>query len=135
MDAVCLRLGSAAVLSGLNRLEPVWASGLTDPPTLEPLFAAAFRLAVDDRTLSVSTPRDDDLRMRIGIGAVLMHLESGGWDELTAEVHHSLRMIRALSAMLAGVPIDYKALGVEDGDALESLPLLAWYREAKAANS
>lgn len=76
---------------------------------------------------------NDDVRMRVGIGALLMHIQDRGdehgedWDR----VQRSLTALKALSAAMSGVPVDFGALDAGDYPA-PLIGLMPIYREVKA---
>jgi len=71
------------------------------------------------------SPRvDDDLRIRAALGGVML----AGSDDDRAIIERSLRPLRALAAMMAGVPVDFAALDTEG-----IVPIAALWRESADA--
>lgn len=72
---------------------------------------------------------DDDLRMRIGIGALMSIVEKYSDEYNTIET--SIDALKSLSAALSGVPVDLGRMLENLGSADEILPLLPIYQEIK----
>lgn len=89
------------------------------PATLEERCKAAMKLARTDAAFMCTT---DDQRFRGAIGAVL--LASNDVDR--AQINGSLDALKALSAAMNGVPVDFsQILGTDPAP----LPLLGWWHE------
>lgn len=75
-------------------------------------------------------PHDDDLCFRGALGGVLLAEETT--QEEKDRITASLQSVRAMSAILSGVPVDAGRLLDQMKDGPELLPLLPMWNEAKA---
>ena len=105
-----------------------WAVFKEDLPgedtPVEEVAKRAFRMARDDSYTWFTT--SDDVQFRIGCGVLLMHYKDS---EVRVQIENTLRALKALSAMMSGVPVD---LGAVLNEETETLPLLPWYKETAA---
>lgn len=93
---------------------------------LDDRLRAAFRSAWKDFGLTTN----DDVLMRVGIGAVMIQAEDAGRDDEVDRLKRSMDALRSLAAMLSGVPVDLEAMSKQASDDL--VPLMPLYKEAKA---
>lgn len=99
-------------------------------PDLEQRCRKAMRsVAKGYWMLAGDGPREQDMRFRGAIAAVLL-------DPLTTEedktkIKNTLNQLRALSAMMSGLPMDLEAM-VKQQEENPPLPLSAWWREVRA---
>lgn len=117
-----LELGIAIVAAQIKE-----AFGSEDD--IEAKAKICFRAAFSESNTWFVRRGDDDLHFRIGIGALLIHVNAIEDHEAEARIMATMNSIKALSAAASGVPVDFSRV-VEDPD--ELLPLLSWYREIKA---
>lgn len=73
---------------------------------------------------------EDDLRMRVGIGALMLHYGTSSPEY--SVIARSLKAIQALGAVLSGVPVDIASMFGDDDDQPKLIPLLPIYKEVKA---
>jgi hypothetical protein len=89
---------------------------------LEERARICFEACLDEGVDWFSTTEDQ--RFRIGVAA--LHLLSN--EEEKARIETTLRGLRALSAAMSGVPVNFGAL-TDDPEKL--VPLMPWFREVK----
>ncbi len=95
-----------------------------DNEPIEEVAKRAFRMVRDDSYVWFT--KNDDHLFRIGCGVLLMHYK----DTPTFEtLQYTLNALKALSAMMTGVPVDLSQVIDEER---ETLPLLPWYKETAA---
>ena len=68
----------------------------------------------------------DDVQFRIGCGLLLIHYKD---TDTFYALQHTLDALKALSAMMSGVPVDLSQVVDEEK---EMLPLVPWYKETAA---
>lgn len=104
------------------------ASSLRDRiPKDQPLEArvefAMRQVNSQERDLFWMTVRpSDDLKLRTALAAVML----AGDDEDRVMIERSLKPLKAMSALISGVPVDFEAIDMEG-----ILPLMKLYNEAK----
>jgi hypothetical protein len=114
-DAKTLSLGLGICLAAWKR----------DPPgpdeTVEEVAKRAFRLVRDDANTWFTD--NDDVRFRIGVGVLLTHYKDTPTGDL---LKNTLDGLKALNALVSGVPVDLTQMAAE---AKETLPLLPWFQD------
>lgn len=93
--------------------------------TLEERVTLAMEKAWGDATFYTG---DENEKMQAAVGAVLLSLEEGSAERIRIE--ESLNMLRDLNAMMAGVPVDAKAI-TDKYRAIDTLPLPKMWTEVK----
>lgn len=105
-----------------------WAAFKEDRPgedtPIEEVAKRVFRMTRDDSYTWFTT--SDDMQFRIGCGVLLMHYKDTPTFTL---LQNTLSALKALSAMMSGVPVD---LGAVMDEEMETLSLLPWYKETAA---
>lgn len=91
---------------------------------VEEVAKRAFRMTRDESYTWFTS--NDDHRFRIGCGVLLMHYKD---TPIFFVIQNTLSALKALSAAISGVPVDF---GAVLGEETETLPLLPWYKETAA---
>lgn len=96
----------------------------------EPDLEVRFRKSMKAAHNHWMATQDQD-QFKGAIGGVLMAKETT--DDEKARIKATVESLRAFSAMISGVPVDMDAMIEKSKNGPETLPLIAWWHEAKAA--
>ena len=113
-----LHLGISVALASFQRDYP-WPLGEGE---VEEVAGRGCNLAGDGNTVWFTT--DQDLLFRIGCGVLLTHYKGTA---VADQIEGTLNSLKALGALMSGVPVDLERVVADAG---ETLPLLAWWRGA-----
>jgi hypothetical protein len=113
---------------GLSIIGTECKSACAGEPDLEKRIRKAMAVVANSHWMFCD-PGQEDLRFRGALAGVILSPETT--EEEKECITRSLKPLRALNALMSGVPVDMGAVLEEQGDK-QILPLMKWWHEAKA---
>ena len=113
---------------GLSIISTECKSACADEPDLEKRIRKSMAVVANGHWMFCGD-HQEDLRLRGALAGVILSPETT--EEEKECITRSLKPLRALNALMSGIPVDTEAVLEELGET-PILPLMKWWHEAKA---